>query len=55
MENWHDGVQAGNKMQMLGIILVTGDNSTRVIPLLHGSSIIEETESTRTPEDQLLE
>ena len=42
-------------MQMLGMILVTGDNSTRVIPPLNGSSIIEETESTRTPEDQLLE
>ena len=42
-------------MQMLGMILVTGDNSTRVIPPLNGSGIVEETEGTRTPEDQLLE
>ena len=32
MENWHDGVQAGNKMQMLGMILVTGEK-LKVIPL----------------------
>ena len=40
-------VQAGNKMQMLGMILVTGDklNSREWFHCLNGSSIIEETGS----------
>ena len=40
-------VQAGNKMQMLGMILVTGEkpNSTERFHCLKGYGIIEETEN----------
>ena len=40
-------VQAGNKMQMLGMILVTGEepNNREWIHCLKGHSIAEETES----------
>ena len=46
-------VQAGNKMQMLGMILVTGEK-LKVIPLF-SYRITEETKSTRIPKEQLLE
>ena len=40
-------VQAGNKMQMLGMILVTGEkpNSREIFHCLKGYGIIEETEN----------
>ena len=42
-------VQAGNKMQMLGMILVTGEelNSRECFQRFNGYRIIEETEGTR--------
>ena len=47
-------VQAGIKMQMLGMILVTGEK-LKVIPLLSSYRITEETKSTRIPKEQLRE
>ena len=49
-------VQAGNKMQMLGMILVTGAelNSRECLQCFNGYRIIEETKSTRIPKEQLL-
>ena len=50
-------MQAGNKMQMLGMILVTGEelNSRECFQRSNGYRIIEETESTRIPKEQLQE
>ena len=50
-------VQVGNKMQMLGMILETGEklNSRECFQRSNGYRIIEETESTRIPKEQLQE
>ena len=55
--DWHKAVQAGNKMQMLGMILVSGEelNSRECFQRSNGYRIIEETESTRIPKEQLQE
>ena len=46
-------VQAGNKMQMLGMILITGEepNNKEWIHWLKGHSIAEETESNPVSAD----
>ena len=55
MAQWR--VQAKNKMQMLGMILVAGEklNSRECFQRLNGYRIIEETRSTRILKEQLLE
>ena len=50
-------MQAGNKMQMLGMILETGEdlNSQECFQRSNGYRIIKETKSTMIPKEQLQE